>query len=87
MRYLKQGHIWCFTLNRNWAIDAAVGRQRRALHQPQLPRNCYVQIIKGVIWIRASRTIRKGEELTYNYNTDGAAEIPCRCRPGCQGML
>jgi SET domain-containing protein len=24
VRYLKQGHIWCFTLNRNWAIDAAV---------------------------------------------------------------
>jgi SET domain-containing protein len=49
--------------------------------------NCYVQIIKGVIWIRAARTIRKGEELSYNYHTDGAAEIPCRCRPGCQGML
>ena len=49
--------------------------------------NCYVQIIDGVIWIRASRRIRKGEELSYNYHTDGAAEIPCRCRPGCQGML
>ena len=49
--------------------------------------NCYVQIIDGVIWIRASRAIRKGEELTYNYHTEGAAEIPCKCRPGCQGML
>jgi hypothetical protein len=36
-----------------------------------------------VIWIRASRTLRTGEELTYNYNTTGDAEIPCRCRPGC----
>ena len=33
------------------------------------------------------RTIRKGEELTYNYYTEGCAEIPCRCTPGCQGML
>ena len=60
---------------------------RRASSTTGCRGNCYVQIIKGVIWIRAARTIRKGEELLYNYNTEGAAEIPCRCRPGCQGML
>ena len=86
MRYLKQGHIWCFTLNRNWAIDAAVDGNAARFINHSCRGNCYVQIIKGVIWIRASRPIRKGEELSYNYNTDGAAEIPCRCRPGCQGM-
>ena len=86
-RYLKKGHIWCFTLNRNWAIDAAVGGNAARFINHSCRGNCYVQIIKGVIWIRASRTIRKGEELSYNYHTDGAAEIPCRCRPGCQGML
>jgi uncharacterized protein len=87
VRYLKQGHIWCFTLNRNWAIDAAVDGNAARFINHSCRGNCYVQIIKGVIWIRASRTIRKGEELSYNYHTDGAAEIPCRCRPGCQGML
>ena len=87
VRYLKQGHIWCFTLNRNWAIDANVDGNAARFINHSCRGNCYVQIIKGVIWIRASRTIRKGEELSYNYNTDGAAEIPCRCRPGCQGML
>ena len=87
VRYLKQGHIWCFTLNRNWAIDAAVDGNAARFINHSCRGNCYVQIIKGVIWIRASRQIRKGEELSYNYNTDGAAEIPCRCRPGCQGML
>ena len=49
--------------------------------------NCYVQIIDGVIWIRAARTIRPGQELTYHYNTDGEALIKCRCRPGCQTLL
>jgi hypothetical protein len=87
VRYLKQGHIWCFTLNRNWAIDAAVNGNAARFINHSCRGNCYVQIIKGVIWIRASRKIRKGEELSYNYHTDGAAEIPCRCRPGCQGML
>jgi len=87
VRYLKQGHIWCFTLNRNWAIDAAVDGNAARFINHSCRGNCYVQIIKGVIWIRAARTIRKGEELSYNYNTEGAAEIPCRCRPGCQGML
>ena len=87
VRYLKQGHIWCFTLNRNWAIDAAVDGNAARFINHSCRGNCYVQIIKGVIWIRAARKIRKGEELSYNYHTDGAAEIPCRCRPGCQGML
>jgi SET domain-containing protein len=40
-----------------------------------------------VIWIRAAKTIRKGQELTYNYNTDGEGLIKCRCRPGCQTLL
>jgi hypothetical protein len=87
VRYLKQGHIWCFTLNRNWAIDANVDGNAARFINHSCRGNCYVQIIDGVIWIRAARTIRKGEELSYNYHTDGAAEIPCRCRPGCQGML
>ena len=39
------------------------------------------------IWIRASKPIRKGQELTYDYNTEGDKVIPCRCRPGCKTKL
>ena len=67
-------------------IDAAVGGNVARFINHSCKPNCYSQIIDGVIWIRASRTIRKGEEL-YSYNTEGTAEISCRCRPGCQGML
>ena len=49
--------------------------------------NCYIDIKKGVIWIRAARTIRRGEELTYDYNTDGDGLINWRCRPDCQRLL
>jgi SET domain-containing protein len=46
-----------------------------------------VHVKDGVIWIRAARTIRKGEELTYDYNTDGDGLIMCKCRLGCQRLL
>ena len=49
--------------------------------------NCYTQVTGDTIWVRAARNIRTGEELTYNYLTDGAQSIPCRCRPGCKAML
>jgi hypothetical protein len=85
--YLAKGHIWCFKLNNRWVIDAAVGGNVARFINHACRPNCYADIRNGVIWIRAARSIRAGEELTYNYYTEGHAEIPCRCRPGCQGML
>jgi len=86
-RYIKQGHIWCFKLTNRTVIDAGVrGNDARFINHSCRP-NCYIHIVGGIIWIRAARTIRKGEELTYNYNTDGDGLIECRCRPGCQKLL
>lgn len=86
-RYLERGHIWCFQLNRAWVIDAAIGGNIARFVNHACKPNCYTHIVDGTIWIRAGKSIRKGEELTYNYYTEGQAEIPCRCVPGCQGML
>jgi hypothetical protein len=86
-RYIKDGHIWCFKLTNRTAIDAGVdGNDARFINHACKP-NCYVHIYGGTIWIRAARTIRKGEELTYHYNTDGEGLIKCRCHPGCQHLL
>jgi uncharacterized protein len=82
-RYLKKGRIWCFTLNRRWVVDAGVGGNIARFINHSCKPNCWVEIKDGTIWIRASRTITKGEELSYNYNTSGDAAIRCRCRPGC----
>ena len=76
-RYIKNGHIWCFKLTNRTVIDAGVGGKP----------NCYIHIYGGTIWIRAARKIRRGEELTYHYNTDGEGLIKCRCRPGCQHLI
>ena len=87
VRYLRAGHIWCFKLNHLYARDAAVdGNVARFINHSCRP-NCYVQVVGQTIWIRAAKNIRRGEELTYDYNTEGAGSIPCRCRPDCKVIL
>jgi uncharacterized protein len=86
-RYLAKGCIWCFTVNRRWVRDANVGGNLARFINHSCSPNCYSHIIGQTIWIRASRNINAGEELTYNYYTDGEKLIPCRCRPGCTNRL
>jgi SET domain-containing protein len=87
LRYVRRGHIWCFRLTSRSVIDAGVrGNVARFINHSCQP-NCYIHIKDGIIWIRASRMIRKGEELTYDYHTDGEALIRCRCAPGCQRLI
>jgi uncharacterized protein len=86
-RYLRTGFIWCFRLNRRWVVDGAVGGGNARFVNHSCRPNCYTQIVDGIIWIRAARNIASGEELTYNYYTEGSGEIPCRCRPGCENLL
>jgi uncharacterized protein len=86
-RYITTGHIWCFKLTSRTVIDAGVGGNVARFINHSCRPNCYIDIKDGVIWIRAARTIRKGEELTYDYNTDGDGLIACRCRPSCQRLL
>jgi SET domain-containing protein len=86
-RYLASSRIWCFNLNRRWVRDAAIGGNLARFINHSCRPNCYVEIVDLTIWIRASRTIEPGEELTYDYCTGGAAEIPCRCRADCRNVL
>jgi SET domain-containing protein len=86
-RYLDKGRIWCFRLNRRWVIDAGVGGNVARFINHSCTPNCYSQIIGDTIWIRAGRNIEAGEELNYNYNTDGHGHIQCLCRPNCRNKL
>jgi SET domain-containing protein len=87
IRYLKTGHIWCFKLTNRTVVDAAVGGNIARFINHACAPNCWVEIAGKTIWIRASRNIRRGEELTYNYRIIGDLTMPCRCRPGCTNML
>ena len=86
-RYIKNLHIWCFKLTNRTVIDAGVGGNVARYVNHSCKPNCYIDIKKGIIWIRAARTIKRGEELTYDYNTDGDGLIKCRCRKDCQRLL
>jgi len=87
VRYLKKGCIWCFTVSRRWVRDANVGGNVSRFLNHSCKPNCYSQIVGTTIWIRAGRNIEPGEELTYDYYTDGERIIQCRCRPGCTRRL
>ena len=87
-RYIAQGCIWCFVLApRRSVVDANIGGNIARFINHACKSNCYTQVIDGVIWIRASRNIREGEELTYDYETGGGGGISCRCRPNCKTTL
>ena len=86
-RYLRNGCIWVFRVNRAWSRDANInGNVARFINHACKP-NCWVDVVDKTIWIRAARNIEAGEELTYDYNTEGDKTIPCRCRPGCKTKL
>jgi SET domain-containing protein len=86
-RYLAEGCIWIFRVNRVWSRDANVGGNIARFINHGCTPNCYYQIVDRTIWIRAARNIGSGEELTYDYRTIGERTIPCRCRPGCPNKL
>jgi SET domain-containing protein len=87
VRYLKRGCIWVYRVNRVWSRDAAVGGNIARFINHSCSPNCWTEIAGKTIWIRASRRIEPGEELTYDYCTVGDHVIPCQCRPGCRTML
>jgi SET domain-containing protein len=86
-RYLKEGCIWVFRVNRRWSRDAAVGGNIARFINHSCTPNCWWEVMDTTIWIRAARNIAVGEELTYDYCTIGDKTIPCRCRPGCPNRL
>ena len=86
-RYLEEGCIWVFRVNRAWSRDAAVGGNIARFINHACTPNCYFQVVDKTIWIRAARNIRAGEELTYDYRTVGDKTLKCRCRSGCPNWL
>jgi SET domain-containing protein len=86
-RYLSEGCIWVFRVNRAWSRDANVGGNIARFINHSCTPNCAFEVAGKTIWIKSKRAIRRGEELTYDYSIIGERTIPCRCRPGCPGRI
>ena len=92
----KDGHTFLFTVDGKTVIDAGVdGNEARFVNHGCDP-NCQTVQIDARIFIEALRTIRRGEELTYDYriqrDRDDPADIDVvfRCLCGaknCRGSM
>ncbi len=78
-----------FRVNRAWSRDAAVGGNVARFINHSCTPNCWIEVDARTktIWIRAAKAIKPGQELVYDYNTEGDKVIPCKCRPNCKTKL
>jgi len=84
------GAVYIFILNKRQDIDGNVAYNTARLINHSCDPNCETEIIRGHIWIVSLRDIKKGEELSYNYNYDieSYEDHRCRCRSKrCVGYI
>ncbi len=79
---LDAGNAYIFILNEEYDIDGSVMWNLARFLNHSCDPNCEAGIVRGRIWLYARRTIRAGNELTYNYGhaLEGYEDRPCRCR-------
>lgn len=87
----KQGHVYLFELNKRYDIDGNVPWNPARLVNHSCDPNCETYNDKGRIWVAAIKTIREGEELTYNYGygwDEDFTDHPCKCgSKNCVGYI
>jgi len=80
---------YLFVLDSERMIDGAVGGSGAELVNHSCAPNLVTRILKGHILYMSVRPIRKGEELTVDYNYDETDEtMSCACgAPNCRGTI
>jgi uncharacterized protein len=75
------GAVYIFELNARHDIDGNVSWNTARLINHSCEPNCETKVIRGRIWILASRDIAPGEELSYDYGYDLEhwQDHPCLC--------
>jgi SET domain-containing protein len=95
---MRRHHTFLFTVDRKTVVDGASNGNEAIFINHSCAPNCESVIEDGRIWIYALRTIRPGEELTYDYlyqrtgdpEEDAELESFYRCRcgaPTCRGSI
>ena len=86
----ERGDHFIFFLDAEWDLDGNVdSNPARRLNHSCSP-NCIAELIDGRIWIISSRSIVRGEEITFNYgyDLDEYREHVCRCgAANCVGFI
>jgi SET domain-containing protein len=93
---VKDHHTFLFSVDSRKVIDATYGGNESRFINHSCDPNCDAVIENRRVYIEANRTIRKGEELAYDYNyertprTTKADEklYKCLCgSPSCRGTI
>jgi hypothetical protein len=89
-------HTFLFVLDDRVVLDGRVNGSIARFVNHSCAGNCETVIEEDHIWIEATRTIRAGEELTYDYRYEwddeyGPTDVryyACRCgTPDCRGTI
>lgn len=80
---------YIFTLDNYWSLDGSSGGSGAEFINHSCQPNTIARIVKGHIIYFSSRPIRKGEELTVDYNFGKDVEtVLCSCGSGgCRGTI
>lgn len=78
---LESHNYFIFTLDDDYDIDGSVEWNMARFINHGCKPNCEAEIDRDRVWILARRSIKAGEELTYNYSydLDEYEDRPCRC--------
>ncbi len=78
----EKGGKYLFETSANRTIDGS-GRYNTARYANHSCKpNCEIEIIRGRIYIVSKKSIKPGEELTYDYGKEYVDEFinPCKCK-------
>jgi len=79
----KRGGKYLFQTSDRRVIDGSSRKNRARYINHSCKPNCEIEIFRGRIYVFAKRAIAKGEELTYDYDTEYFEEYikphGCRC--------
>tara|TARA_B100001769_G_scaffold179595_1_gene141818 strand:+ start:817 stop:1311 length:495 start_codon:yes stop_codon:yes gene_type:complete len=85
-----EGLVYIFELDDKWDIDGRISNNPARYINHSCEGNCEAINDDGEIWIIAERSIKKGEELTYDYGYDMEhfLDHPCLCgTKKCVGFI
>jgi len=79
----NEGSVYIFELNKKYDVDGyPLYNKARYINHSCSP-NCEVEIIKNEIWISSIKSIKKGEELNYDYgypfDKEDFSDHICKC--------
>jgi SET domain-containing protein len=92
----NDNHTFLFIVDKKTVIDAGIGGNDARFINHKCDPNCESEIKKGRVFIVATRSIKEGEEIGYDYQIGREKDDPenvdeiyaCRCgSPKCRGTM